>query len=142
MQIYLAFILQFWLFTKQWEISYSNRLLKVIKWLTSAVTASPLLYSFRNKNITWNLKIIKISKSQGFPGYSYKNQTKIKKWNLLTSIIKFPLEKEMATHSSILACKIPWTEKPGRLQSMGSQRVGHNWATEHTHIIKGKWGMV
>ena len=37
-----------------------------------------------------------------------------------------PLEKEMATHSSILAWKIPWTEEPGRLQSMGSQRVGHN----------------
>ena len=36
------------------------------------------------------------------------------------------LEKEMATHSSILAWKIPWTEEPGRLQSMGSQRVGHN----------------
>ena len=39
------------------------------------------------------------------------------------------LEKEMATHSSTLAWKIPWTEEPGRLQSMGSQRVGHNWAT-------------
>ena len=37
-----------------------------------------------------------------------------------------PIEKEIATHSSILACKIPWTEKPGGLQSMGSQRVGHN----------------
>ena len=36
------------------------------------------------------------------------------------------LEKEMATHSSIHAWKIPWTEEPGRLQSMGSQRVGHN----------------
>ena len=36
------------------------------------------------------------------------------------------LEKEMATHSSILAWKIPWTEKPGRLQSMGLQRVGHD----------------
>ena len=35
-------------------------------------------------------------------------------------------EKEMATHSSILAWKIPWTEEPGRLQSMGSQRVGHD----------------
>ena len=40
-----------------------------------------------------------------------------------------PLEKKMATHSSILAWKIPWTEEPGRLQSMGSQRVGHDWAT-------------
>ena len=36
------------------------------------------------------------------------------------------LEKKMATHSSILAWKIPWTEEPGRLQSMQSQRVGHN----------------
>ena len=40
-----------------------------------------------------------------------------------------PLEKEMATHSSILAWKIPWTEELGWLLSMGSQRVGHNWAT-------------
>ena len=38
------------------------------------------------------------------------------------------LEKEMATHSSVLAWRIPWMEKPGRLQSMGSQRVGHNWS--------------
>ena len=37
-----------------------------------------------------------------------------------------PLEKEMATHSSILALRIPWLEEPGRLQSMGSQRVGHD----------------
>ena len=40
-----------------------------------------------------------------------------------------PLEKGMAIHSSILAWRIPWTKKPGRLQSMGSQRVGHDWAT-------------
>ena len=37
-----------------------------------------------------------------------------------------PLEKEMATHSSILAWRIPWKEEPGGLQSTGSQRVGHN----------------
>ena len=36
------------------------------------------------------------------------------------------LEKEMATHSSILAWRIPWTEEPGGLQSMGSQRIGHD----------------
>ena len=40
-----------------------------------------------------------------------------------------PLEKEMATHSSTLAWKIPWTEETGRLQSMGPQRVRHDWAT-------------
>ena len=43
-----------------------------------------------------------------------------------------PLEKRIATHSSILAWGIPWTEEPGGLQSMGSQRVEHDWAT-HTH---------
>ena len=37
-----------------------------------------------------------------------------------------PLEKEMVTHSRILAWRIPWTEEPGRLQSTGSQRVGHD----------------
>ena len=37
-----------------------------------------------------------------------------------------PLEREMTTHSSILAWRIPWTEEPGRLQSMELQRVGHN----------------
>ena len=37
-----------------------------------------------------------------------------------------PLEKEMATHSSTLTWKIPWTEEPGELQSLGSQRVGHD----------------
>ena len=41
-----------------------------------------------------------------------------------------PLEKEMAIHSSTLAWKIPWTEEPGGLQSMGSQRVGHDLATK------------
>ena len=40
-----------------------------------------------------------------------------------------PLEKEMVIHSSILAWRIPWTKEPGKLQSIGSQRVGHNWAT-------------
>ena len=44
------------------------------------------------------------------------------------------LEKGMATHSSILAWRIPWTKKPGRLQSMGLQRVGYDWAS-NTHIF-------
>ena len=49
-----------------------------------------------------------------------------------------PLEEEMATHSSILACEIPWTEEPGGLQSIGSQRVRHDQSTVevgHTTII-------
>ena len=46
-----------------------------------------------------------------------------------------PLEKETATHSSILAWRTPRTEEPGGLQSMGSQRVGHNLATEQQQQI-------
>ena len=46
-----------------------------------------------------------------------------------------PLEKEMATHSSILAWKISWTEEPGGLQSMGSQRVRHDWVTNTLRIL-------
>ena len=44
-----------------------------------------------------------------------------------------PLEKEMATYSSILAWKIPWTEEPGRLQSIGLQRAEHDWACTRSH---------
>ena len=58
---------------------------------------------------------------------------------LFKKSITIILEEGMATHSSILAWKIPWTEEPGQLQSMGSQRVWHHWATErahtHTHTL-------
>ena len=55
-----------------------------------------------------------------------KNQTWLSDF---TFTFHFPaLEKEMATHSSVLAWRIPWTEKPGRLQSMGSHGVGHDWS--------------
>ena len=47
-----------------------------------------------------------------------------------------PLEKGMASHSSILAYRIPWAERSGSLQSIGSQRVGHDWVTNtHTHDV-------
>ena len=51
-----------------------------------------------------------------------------------------PLEKEMVIHSSMLAWRIPWTEEPGGLQFIGSQRVGHDWASKrstHTAQMKG-----
>ena len=52
-----------------------------------------------------------------------------------------PLEKETASHSGILVWRIPWTEKPGRLQSTSSQRVGHNWATSlyYTILCRQRW---
>ena len=49
-----------------------------------------------------------------------------------------PLEEEMATHSSILAWKIPWTEDPGELQSMGSQRVRHDRVAEPALVKQEK----
>ena len=48
------------------------------------------------------------------------------------------LEKEMATHSSILAWKISWTEEPGGLQSMGSQKVEHDWVTNTYLLSRGE----
>ena len=57
----------------------------------------------------------------GFPGGSEKRLPGM--WETRED----PLEKEMATHSSTLAWRIPWREEPSRLQSMGSQRVGHNF---------------
>ena len=49
-----------------------------------------------------------------------------------------PLEKEMAIHSSTLAWKIPWTWEPDKLQSIGSQRVGHDWATSLRTMAEGR----
>ena len=55
-----------------------------------------------------------------------KSQTRLS--NFTFTFLFHALEKEMATHSSVLAWRIPWTEKPGRLQSMGSHRVRHYWS--------------
>ena len=70
----------------------------------------------------------------GFPGGSNGNVSACNVGDLGSTWVwslgwEDPLEKEMATHSSTLAWKIPWMEDPGRLQPMGSQRVGHDWAT-------------
>ena len=63
----------------------------------------------------------------GFPGGSaVKNLPSMQKMQVRPLGWEYPLEKEMTIHSSILAWEIPWTEEPGELQSMGSQRVGHD----------------
>ena len=62
----------------------------------------------------------------GFPGGSVvKNPSSKQEMQVQSLGWEDPLDKEMATHSSILAWKILWTEEPGGLQSMGLQRVGH-----------------
>ena len=62
----------------------------------------------------------------GFPGSSVGKESAMKETQVRFLGREDSLEKEMATHSSILAWKIPWTEKPGGLQSLGSQRVNHD----------------
>ena len=64
---------------------------------------------------------------EGFPGGSDSKESACNAGDLgLIPGSEDPLEKGMATHSGILAWRIPWTEEPGRLQPMGSRRVGHN----------------
>ena len=63
----------------------------------------------------------------GFSGDSVVNNLPAMKETWVHSLVKeYPLEKEMATHSSVLAWRIPGTEEPGGLPSMGSHRVGHD----------------
>ena len=74
----------------------------------------------------------------GFPGGSLLN-TLPALWEIRVRFLgqENPLEEGMATHSSLLAWRIPWTEEPCGLQSMGSQRLRHDWATNtslHTHF--------
>ena len=71
-----------------------------------------------------------ITTSLGFPGGSEeKNLPAVQETHVWSLGREDPLEKGMTTHSSILAWRIPWTEEPGRLQSMGSQRIRHDWVT-------------
>ena len=71
-----------------------------------------------------------MSDPKGYKGFPGGSEVKASAWNAVDPS-SIPgsgrsLEKEMATHSSTLAWRIPWREEPGRLQSMRSQRVGHN----------------
>ena len=70
-------------------------------------------------------------------GSAVKNLPAVQEMHVQSPGQEDPLEAGMATHSSILAWEIPWTEEPGGLQSIQSQRVGHDWsdwARMHTHI--------
>ena len=98
----------------------------VKSWLISTFPQALSLSSIR----TGNTHFWYCSQLFGFPGGS---ESKVSAYNAGDQVWipgrEDPLEKEMATHSSILAWEVPWTENSGRLQSMGLQRVGHGWAT-------------
>ena len=73
-----------------------------------------------------NLSLAKPIATASQVGAAVKNPPANARDIVLIPVRKMPLEKEWATHSSILAWRIPWTEEPGRLQSIGSQRVVHD----------------
>ena len=68
-----------------------------------------------------------------------KSRTQLSDWLNNTEFIVHILEKAMATHSSTLAWRIPWTQEPGRVQSVGSLRVWHDWATSLSLFILMHW---
>ena len=96
-------VMSHWLHVKEWDKVHTNKkqLSKGNVWITEGFPVAQTVKRLPAKRETW----------VQFLGW------------------EDPLEKEMATHSSTLAWKIPWTEEPGRPQSMGSQRVRHDWVT-------------
>ena len=64
-----------------------------------------------------------------------KNPPTMQKMQVQSLDQEDPLEEEIAAHSSIFAWKMPWTEEPGKLQTMGLQRVGHDLATEANNKV-------
>ena len=76
-----------------------------------------------------NLLSVETGKRTSVVAQIVKNLPAIQETQVQSLSLEDPLEKGVATHSSILAWMIPWTEEPGGLQSLGSQRVGHNRAT-------------
>ena len=91
----------------------------------------------RPGNIFFSSLTVPSRGGEGFPGDSLvKNHLPVQKMQVWSLDQEDPLEKEMATHSSILAWEIPWTGKIDGLPSMGSQRVGHDLVSEHEHQIE------
>ena len=83
--------------------------------------------SFEAASPTWAGNLIDSPFDRGFPAGSHGKESTCSAGDLgLISGLGNPLEKEVVTQSSTLTWKTPWMEEPGRLQSMGLQRVGHN----------------
>ena len=107
----------------------------VLNWLVSA----PLLRLKSQPAIPQNMAIIgnQVFKEViSFLGGSDGKESAMQKAWVQSRGGGDPKEKDMATHSTILAWRVPWTKEPGRLQSMGLERVGYNWVTEQQTTTK------
>ena len=89
------------------------------------------------KNITSTIKYAtaRILRGQSLVAQMVKNLPAVQETRVQSLVRDDPLEKGMATHSSVLAWRTPWTEEPGGLQSMGSRRVRHNSVTNTSFLI-------
>ena len=100
------------------KVRYENMYINAIKAMYDKPTVTIILNSEKLKAflVRWASLVVQL----------VKNLPAVRETQVRSLDWEDPLGKEMATHSSILACKISWTEEPGRLQSMGSQRVRHD----------------
>ena len=87
---------------------------------------TPFFFLLDWKNSFWKSILSKEQSGASLVAQSVKNLPAVQETRVRSLGWEDPLEKEMEIHSSILAWKISWTEEPGGLQSMGSQRVGHD----------------
>ena len=90
-----------------------------------------MLYVVSSQAYDWFLALFLAYKISGLPWWLSGKRTHLPMQETQVQFLgrEDPREKEMATHSNILAWRIPWTEEPGGLQSMGLQRIGHDRAT-------------
>ena len=124
-----------WIFFKQ--INQSEQL-----WIFQFMFLPTVFITF----VGWGSKILFWSVFVWDWNYTYLLLVTCKMFNCnVLNSFESPLEKGTAIHSSTLAWKIPWTEEPDRIQSMGSQRVGHDWATSihftSLYIQKGNFSV-
>ena len=115
------------------------RLLPVALDLRGSLSAPITLRS----GATWSCELYFLSSPlsypEGFGGSDGRNLPAVQESQFWSLDQEDPLEEEMATHASILDWRIPWTEEPDGLQTMGSQRVGHNWVINIQAILKALW---
>ena len=123
-----------------WFLNCSSLLLKVQFisfnqlssgiWVWAVITLSQLFACFRRQACF--LKEYRMYRGTSLVAQMVKNLPAVQETRVWSLGQEDPLEKGMATHSSILAWRIPWTEEPGQLWSLKSQRVGHDWVTNTT----------
>ena len=100
-------------------------------WIIPEVNVLISTVTDRSPHFIFSLVLVLVFLLKDFPGGSDDKASAYNAWDpgSIPGLGQDPLEKEMATHSSTLAWRMPWMEEPGRLPSMGSQRVGYNWVT-------------